>query len=132
MIYLFSYKLLALDRHNLIRLARGKTNRQYVAELSQQPTLQELLRHSMVAFEDVFFGQHRLDPERFEGCWQSLDRFHQHLATFGSVMNRFLHVRIPLRMAWLLAVGLSLPQAAAASTSTERTAGGAAHRAATA
>jgi hypothetical protein len=79
MIYLFSYKLLALDRHNLIRLARGKTNRQYVAELSQQPTLQELLRHSMVAFEDVFFGQHRLDPERFEGCWQSLDRFHQHL-----------------------------------------------------
>ncbi|MCL4201846.1 MAG: DUF4129 domain-containing protein [Pirellulaceae bacterium] len=79
MIYLFSYKLLALDRQDLIRLARGKTNRQYVAELSQQPTLQELLRRSMVAFEDVFFGRHRLDPERFEGCWRSLESFHQHL-----------------------------------------------------
>jgi hypothetical protein len=79
MVYLFSYQLLALDRHDLIRLARGKTNRQYVAELAQQPWLQELLRHSMVAFEDVFFGHHSLAPERFEGCWQSLDRFHQHL-----------------------------------------------------
>jgi hypothetical protein len=79
MIYLFSYQLLALDRHDLIRLTRGKTNRQYVAELAQQPWLQELLRHSMVAFEDVFFGHHALAPERFESCWQNLDRFHQHL-----------------------------------------------------
>ena len=79
MVYLFSYQLLALDRHDLIRLARGKTNRQYVAELAQQPWLQELLRHSMVAFEDVFFGHHALAPERFDGCWQNLDRFHQHL-----------------------------------------------------
>jgi hypothetical protein len=50
-----------------------------VAELARQPWLQELLRNSMVAFEDVFFGHHALAPERFEGCWQNLDRFHQHL-----------------------------------------------------
>jgi hypothetical protein len=79
MVYLFSYQLLALDRHHVIRLARGKTNRQYLAELAHQPPLQDILRHSMVAFEDVFFGHHPLAAERFEGCWQGLDRFHQHL-----------------------------------------------------
>ncbi len=79
MIYLFSYQLLALDRHDLIRLTRGKTNRQYLAELAAQPGLQQMLRHSMVAFEDVFFGKHRLTQERFEGFWQDLDRFHADL-----------------------------------------------------
>ncbi len=79
MIYLFSYQLLALDRHDLIRLTRGKTNRQYLAELAAQPGLQQLLRLSMVAFEEVFFGKHRLTLERFEGCWQNLDTFHEDL-----------------------------------------------------
>lgn len=79
MIYLFSYQLLALDRHDLIRLTRGKTNRQYLAELAAQPGLQQLLQHSMVAFEEVFFGKHHLTLERFEGCWHGLDTFHEDL-----------------------------------------------------
>jgi hypothetical protein len=79
MIYLFSYQLLALDRHDLIRLTRGKTNRQYLAELAAQPGLQQLLRPSMVAFEEVFFGKHRLTRDRFERCWQNLDTFHKDL-----------------------------------------------------
>jgi hypothetical protein len=29
----------------------------------------------MVAFEDVFFGNHPLDRNRFESCWTRLDEF---------------------------------------------------------
>jgi hypothetical protein len=29
----------------------------------------------MVAFEDVFFGHHRLPRSRFETCFQRLDEF---------------------------------------------------------
>ena len=32
-VYLFSYELVELDRHNLIRLAVGRTNRQYLRDL---------------------------------------------------------------------------------------------------
>ena len=33
----------------------------------------------MLAFEDVFFGHHELSQQRFEQCWEDLDRFHQQL-----------------------------------------------------
>lgn len=79
MIYLYSYQLVQLDRHHRIRLAKGKTNRQYLREARSQPELGELLRGSMVAFEEVFFGHHVLDRERFEKCWRRLDEFHQEL-----------------------------------------------------
>jgi len=78
-IYLFSYQLVKLDRHNFIRLARGKTNRQYLREIFPQPDLRKALERSMVAFEDVFFGHHPLERERFESCWLRLDEFHEHV-----------------------------------------------------
>lgn len=78
-IYLFSYKLLRLDQERLIRLAKGKTNRQYLGELRTHKPLRSLVESTMIAFEDVFFGEHDLDRERFESCWSSLDTFH-HLA----------------------------------------------------
>ena len=78
-IYLFSYELVQLDKHQFIRLTRGKTNRQYVREVRARPPLQGLLAQTMVAFEDVFFGHHGLDRARFEACWNRLDDFHQHL-----------------------------------------------------
>ena len=78
-IYLFSYQLVQLDKHQFIRLTRGKTNRQYVREVRTQPPLQRVLEQTMVAFEDVFFGHHRLERERFEACWNRLDDFHQQL-----------------------------------------------------
>ena len=34
-VYLFAYMLVELDRHQLVRLTRGKTNRQYLAELER-------------------------------------------------------------------------------------------------
>ena len=78
-IYLFSYQLVRLDQCGQIRLTRGKTNRQYLRELVSRPPLYEVLERTMVAFEDVFFGQHRLDRQRFELCWSRLGDFHQRL-----------------------------------------------------
>lgn len=80
MIYLYSYLLIELDRSQHIRLARGKTNRQYVRELASWPSLQKILFPAMIAFEDVFFGHHRLDRNRFEKCWERLEEFQQQLA----------------------------------------------------
>jgi hypothetical protein len=74
-VYLFSYLLVELDRAHLIRLARGKTNRQYLAELRRQADLKAIVEPAMVAFEDVFFGRRRLGRESFERCWSMLPAF---------------------------------------------------------
>jgi hypothetical protein len=74
-IYLFSYQLVQLDRSHVIRLAKGKTNRQYLREMRNRPALRGMLEGTMVAFEDVFFGHHPLDREQFEACWKQLDAF---------------------------------------------------------
>ena len=65
-IFLFSYQLVQLDKQHVIRLAKGKTNRQYLRELRQRPTLRSTLELTMVAFEDAFFGRKTLSRERFE------------------------------------------------------------------
>jgi hypothetical protein len=76
-LYLFAYQLLQLDRNHVIRLARGKTNRQYLREIGARRALGEILQTTMVAFEDVFFGNHPLDQARFDDCWAQLPRFHE-------------------------------------------------------
>jgi hypothetical protein len=76
-IYFYSYLLVEMDKRHLIRLAKGKTNRQYLWEVRSRGPLMPLVETTMFAFEDVFFGQHRLDRERFEQCWRRLDDFHQ-------------------------------------------------------
>ena len=74
-IYYYSHLLVQLDRHHVIRLTKGKTNRQYLREARSRPLLKEILERTMVAFEDVFFGHHELSRERFEECWRRLDEF---------------------------------------------------------
>jgi hypothetical protein len=74
-IYLFSYQLLYLDRHQRIQLTKGKTNRQYLREVRSLPQLQSMLARTMVAFEDVFFGHHPLERDAFEACWREVDEF---------------------------------------------------------
>jgi hypothetical protein len=69
-VLLYSHQLLELDKREAIRLTKGKTNRQYLRELRLCTGLAPLLATSMVAFEDVFFGGHTLDRERFEECWR--------------------------------------------------------------
>ena len=79
MIYLYSYQLVQLDKSQVIRLARGKTNRQYLREVRRRSNLFELMQRSMVTFEDVFFGNYPLDRSGFESCWTQLDEFHHQL-----------------------------------------------------
>ena len=74
-VYLFSYQLLYLDRHQRIQLTKGKTNRQYLREVRSVPRLQSMLACTMVAFEDVFFGHHKLERDAFEACWRDVDEF---------------------------------------------------------
>jgi hypothetical protein len=78
-VYLYSYYLIQLDRQHLIRLAKGKTNRQYLREVRAQLTLRGILETTMIAFEDVFFGHHELPKERFEACWHKLDEFQREI-----------------------------------------------------
>ncbi len=78
-IYYYSHLLVQLDRQHVIRLAKGKTNRQYLRETRSRPLLREILDRTMVAFEDVFFGHHELSRERFEECWRRLEEFHAEL-----------------------------------------------------
>lgn len=77
-IYLFSYQLVHLDKHQLIRLAKGKTNRQYLREVgSPRSTIRNTLQQTMISFEEVFFGKHNLEKKAFEACWHRLEEFHQ-------------------------------------------------------
>jgi uncharacterized protein DUF4129 len=79
-VYLFSHELVQLDKHHIIRLAKGKTNRQYVRETRQRPSLAAVLHTTMIAFEDAFFGRKTLSRETFERSWQRLDEFQNELA----------------------------------------------------
>jgi len=74
-IYLFSYELVQLDKGQIIRLAKGKTNRQYLREVGPRQALRAMLDQTMVAFEDVFFGNHALERARFESIWSRVDEF---------------------------------------------------------
>jgi hypothetical protein len=76
-IYLYSYLLVQLDRRQVIRLTKGKTNRQYLREVRQRPELVPIFELTMIAFEDVFFGDHPLSRSEFEECWNRLDEFHR-------------------------------------------------------
>lgn len=78
-IYLYSHLLVQLDTHHVIRLAKGKTNRQYLREARSRPALREILERTMIAFEDVFFGHHTLSREEFEACYSRVEEFHSHL-----------------------------------------------------
>jgi hypothetical protein len=78
-IYLFSHELVELDKQGLIRLTRGKTNRQYLREVASIDELRQILQRTMIAFEDVFFGNKDLTRVAFEECWRELDVFERRM-----------------------------------------------------
>lgn len=86
-IYLFSHQLVQLDKAHLIRLTKGKTNRQYTSELRPRMALRSIVTHTMLAFEDVFFGHHQLSKERFEICWKQIEDFNRELQTQRDEIN---------------------------------------------
>lgn len=80
LIYLFSHQLLVLDQAHFIRLSRGKTNRQYLRELRRhRPDLASLLEPNILAFEQVYFGQHAIDQTRYQQCWEQFRQMEQRL-----------------------------------------------------
>ncbi|MBC7852731.1 MAG: hypothetical protein IAF94_04775 [Pirellulaceae bacterium] len=78
-LYLYSHFLVQLDRQHVIRLAKGKTNRQYLRETRSRPVLHQILEITMVGFEDVFFGHHKISREQFEASWNRLSEFEAEL-----------------------------------------------------
>ncbi|MFT5523864.1 MAG: hypothetical protein ACI9HK_001813, partial [Pirellulaceae bacterium] len=78
-VYYYSYLLVELDKSHVIRLTKGKTNRQYLWEAEQRPELSRILESTMIRFEDVFFGDHELHREQFESCWEHRNEFQQQL-----------------------------------------------------
>ena len=75
LILLFSHVLVTLDQVKLIRLEKGKTNRQYLRQLSDHPLLVGYYGDVMVPFEQTFFGDYPVTKEVFDQCWQGLDDF---------------------------------------------------------
>jgi hypothetical protein len=74
-VFLFGHQLLQLDKHGRIRLAPGKTNRQYLREIGTWPALRSLVEQTMLIFEDVYFGHHAIERPAFEACWSRLEEF---------------------------------------------------------
>ncbi|MCU0958650.1 MAG: DUF4129 domain-containing protein [Pirellulaceae bacterium] len=78
-VLLYGHQLQQLDRHHLIRLAKGKTNRQYLNELRGRTHLHTMLGDTVRAFEGSYFGGHVLSRAQFEACWAHVDAFHREL-----------------------------------------------------
>lgn len=71
-----SWQLTQLDRHGMIELQKGKTNRQYLAESKRScPELVGLFRDSIRLFEDAFFGHLEITRESFEEVWNQRTQF---------------------------------------------------------
>ena len=75
-IYLYSHVLVTLDQNRLIRLRKGKTNRQYLRELQRHKGVSGYFQQVMLPFESVFFGDHEMDADQFQQCWSGLNGFH--------------------------------------------------------
>lgn len=76
-IYFYSHQLVQLDRHQWIRLSKGKTNRQYLRELRSKPELRDLLDETILLFESAFFGHHDITRSQFEAVWRRAGEFQQ-------------------------------------------------------
>ena len=84
-ILLFSEQLLHLDRTNRIRLAKGKTNRQYLRELAWDPPLRQLLRKSVHIFERVYFGGWEPTRKAADAMWKITEELQARCQTPASL-----------------------------------------------
>ncbi|HCS51013.1 DUF4129 domain-containing protein [Rubinisphaera sp.] len=84
MVFYYAWQLLTLGDHEVIELATGKTNRQYVRETSKRsPAIKELFAKSVRMFEDSIYGGVILSEIHFNELWQRRQEFRQ-----ASVSNR--------------------------------------------
>lgn len=80
-VYLFSFQLVQLDKRQIIRLARGKTDRQYLREVGPRNALRQIVEQTMATFEDAFFGGRTIDRASFEACWSRVEEFEALIGT---------------------------------------------------
>ncbi|MGQ9504212.1 MAG: DUF4129 domain-containing protein [Thermogutta sp.] len=83
-IWLYAYQLTELDRHRLIRLMKGKTNRQYLRELGGQSPIRPILERTILTFEEVYFGGRALTAEKFDQCYREITRFQQSMTEIAA------------------------------------------------
>ena len=80
-VYLFSHQLIQLDRRHLVRLIKGKTNRQYLREIRRSSAgsaskISDLFEQTVLLFEEIFFGK-RLPPQsEVDKVWSNIETFH--------------------------------------------------------
>lgn len=74
MMYLYSFLLIELDAHQLIRLSRGKTNRDYSRELRGALAVYPCFLATMEAFERVFFGRYSLAEQQIDDLFGQVGR----------------------------------------------------------
>ncbi|MEM9186498.1 MAG: DUF4129 domain-containing protein [Planctomycetota bacterium] len=78
-VYLFSHQLIELDKRRLLRLVKGKTNRQYLRELRRNtpgaPRIAAIVEPTMLLFERAFFGAHPPAADRLNACFAAMDEF---------------------------------------------------------
>ncbi|QEG21213.1 hypothetical protein MFFC18_10680 [Mariniblastus fucicola] len=74
-IYLFADLLVAMSESGVVRLQRGKTNRQYLNEVWDHGEIRPYYRKVMTAFEDAFFGKHVIERRRAEVCFSERPAF---------------------------------------------------------
>lgn len=74
LMFLYSYLLVELDAHQLIRLSRGKTNRDYGRELNGATSIHSCFMSTMEAFERVFFGRVHLESEQVDELFNQVGR----------------------------------------------------------
>ncbi len=88
-VYLFGHTLIQLDRQHRIRLAQGKTNRQYLREVGSGSELYAPTNDIVTTFEASYFGGHTPEPTQFELCVQrfrELERFLGKFATSAALL----------------------------------------------
>jgi hypothetical protein len=64
--FLYLSSLLLLDERGLLRYDRSKTNREYLRSVSSSPELQQPLSEVIEIFDDVWYGYHQVDEEKFK------------------------------------------------------------------
>jgi hypothetical protein len=74
MMFLYSFLLIELDAHQLIRLSRGKTNRDYSRELRGAVAIYPCFAATMEAFERVFFGRYNLENQQIDDLFSQVGR----------------------------------------------------------
>ncbi len=74
-IYLYAELLVILDENNLVRLQRGRTNRQYLNAIREHQSLSDYFQMVMTTFEDAFFGKHKISEQRAEACFTGKANF---------------------------------------------------------